>query len=105
MKKIFIACLLVPTIANAEFLSGNRLLSDLNGTPMERMLALGYVMGVADTFTNSTVCPPDNVTAGQVQDIVKKHLEQNPASRHYTADSLIRNKLQEIWPCRSGRGA
>lgn len=105
MKKLLVSLLFVPAVANAEFMSGNQLLSDMNGTAMNQMLALGYIMGVSDTFTTITVCPPANVTAGQVQDIVRQHLEANPASRHFTADSLIKNKLEQIWPCRRGRGA
>jgi hypothetical protein len=104
MKKLLVSLLFVPAVANAEFMSGNQLLSDMNGTSMNQMLALGYIMGVADTFNTITVCPPANVTAGQVQDIVRQHLEANPSKRHFTADSLIKNKLEEIWPCRRGRG-
>jgi hypothetical protein len=105
MKKILISLLFVPAIANAEFMSGNNLLSDLNGSTVQRSIALGYIMGVADTMTTITICPPDNITAGQVKDIIKQHLEANPARRHFTADSLIRNKLEEVWPCSRGRGA
>ncbi len=104
MKKILAGLLVVPTMASAEFMSGNNLFRDMNGDVLDKMLALGYVMGVADTITNATVCPPDNITAGQVQDIIKRHLETNPAIRHYTADSIIKNKLEEVWPCRRGRG-
>lgn len=105
MKKFIAVLMLVPALANAEFMSGNSLLTDMNGSEMKKMFAFGYVIGVADTFSNSTVCPPANITAGQVQDIIKKHLEDNPATRHYTADSLIRNKLEAVWPCSRGRGA
>lgn len=106
MKKTLVAFLFVPAMANAEFMSGNQLLRDLtDGSQMNEMLAIGYIMGVSDTFTNATVCPPAGVTAGQVQDIVKKHLIANPAIRHFTADSIIRNKLEDIWPCRRGKGA
>jgi hypothetical protein len=104
MKKLIAGLLFVPAVAQAEFMSGNNLLSDMNGSNMRQMLALGYVMGVTDTFTTVTVCPPSGITSGQVQDIIKKHLEDNPASRHYTADSIIRNKLEAIWPCSRGRG-
>ena len=103
MRKTLAIFFLVPTVANAEFLSGNGLLSDMQGSTVEKAIALGYVMGVSDTLTNATVCPPSNVTAGQVQDIIKNHLEANPAIRHYTADSIVRNKLEEVWPCRKGK--
>jgi hypothetical protein len=105
MKKILATFLFLPVIANAEFFSGNQLLSDMQGSTVEKSVALGYVMGVADTLTNATICPPSSVTAGQVQDLIKIYLEANPALRHFTADSLIRNKLESTWPCQRGRGA
>lgn len=104
MKKLIAALLMVPSIASAEFMSGNSLLRDLKGDALDQMIALGYVMGVMDVFTNATVCPPNGVTAGQVQDIIKKHLEESPGTRHYSADSLIRNKLERTWPCLRGKG-
>jgi hypothetical protein len=104
MKKVIAALLFVPTIAHAEFMTGNDLLSDMNGSNSRQMLALGYVMGVTDTFNTLTVCPPNGITAGQVQDIIRKHLEENPSSRHFTADSIIRNKLEALWPCSRNRG-
>jgi len=104
MKKMLAALLMVPSIASAEFMSGNTLLRDMNSSALDKMLALGYVLGVIDVFTNSTICPPPGINAGQVQDIVKKHLEDFPAIRHFSADSIIRNKLERIWPCAPTRG-
>ena len=104
MKKLIAGLLMVPSIASAEFISGNDLLRDMRGDITSRALALGYVMGVIDVFTNSTICPPPGITAGQVKDIIQRHLEDNPGTRHYTADSLIRNRLEIIWPCLRGKG-
>lgn len=105
MKKALAALLFAPAMSQAEFLSGNNLLSDMNGSNMRQMLAIGYVMGVTDVFTTATVCPPAGITSGQVHDTIKKHLEDNPSIRHFTADSIIRNKLEALWPCSRGRGA
>lgn len=104
MKKLIASLLFVPTMASAEFMSGNDLLTNMRGDVTSRALAIGYVMGVIDVFTNSTICSPPGITAGQVKDIIRKHLEENPGSRHFTADSLIRNRLERIWPCLNGRG-
>ena len=104
MKKIIACFLIAPSIASAHFMSGNDLLRDMNGGSVNRSLAIGYVLGVTDTLTNIAICPPANITSGQVTDIIKKHLEDNPSSRHYSADSLISNKLVSIWPCQKGKG-
>jgi hypothetical protein len=111
MKKLLVALLMVPTMAHAEFFTGNRLLEKLNSTEFgERMQALGYVQGVFDAGQYIKHCAPDNagVTAGQAQDIVRNYLNQNPATRNFSADLLITDALKKIWPCASqnkGRGA
>jgi hypothetical protein len=104
MKKIIACFLIAPSIACAHFMSGNDLLRDMNGGSVNRGLALGYVLGVTDALYSIVVCPPTNITAGQLTDIIRKHLEDNPGSRHYSADSIIANKLTAMWPCQSGRG-
>ena len=107
MKKLIAGLLFVPAMAQAEFMSGNGLLKDMNGDVVDKSIALGYVMGVSDAYTNVTICPPSNVTAGQTQDVVKRYLESNPDKRHYSADSIIRISLENVWPCKQqskGRG-
>jgi hypothetical protein len=46
MKKLLIALMFIPTIARAEFLTGNDLFIKLTGDVGDRMYALGYVVGV-----------------------------------------------------------
>lgn len=104
MKKILCGLLLVPTIASAEFFTGNDLLRDMKSDAMDQMHALGYVLGVVDVHTRNTICLPDGVKAGQVQDVVKKFLEENPTIRHYSGDSLIQYRLEQVWPCKKGKG-
>jgi hypothetical protein len=107
MKKLLIALLFAPTMAHAEFVTGNDLLSRMKADVMDQMYALGYVIGVADSVEVISVCPPANIKAGQVYDIVKNFLEANPAIRHHSADIIIRSKLEALWPCKQqgkGRG-
>ena len=103
MRKFFLLLLLLPAIARAEFFTGNQLLARMNGSQLEQMQAIGFVQGVFDVYTDVTFCPPNNVTAGQVHDIVKNHLTQNPAIRHRTAESLINEVLRGAWPCANSR--
>jgi hypothetical protein len=93
--------------AHAEFKDGNKLLEQLRGDTTAYIHALGYVIGVYDTLQNLTHCPPVNVTAGQIGDMVKNHLEANPDTRHNTADRIVGLVLKNAWPCAakpSGRG-
>ena len=84
---------------HAEFKDGNKLLSDMTGSHGNQMLALGYVMAVADALGGITHCAPENVTAGQLHDMTKKFLEENPAVRHVSADAIISRLLTRMWPC------
>jgi hypothetical protein len=104
VRKLLIAMLMIPAMARAEFETGNSLYQRLNDTNlMEKMFALGYIGGVYDAYQHIFHCPPNNsgITLGQVNDIVKKHLELNPAQRHRTADQLIKEALQKVWPCQN----
>lgn len=90
--------------AHANFKDGNRLLADLNNTGASNTqimpaLGLGYIMGVADAYGGITHCPPDNVTAGQVRDMVRNYLENNPAIRHLPANQIVVSVLRGVWPC------
>jgi hypothetical protein len=103
MKQLIVGLLFVPCIASAEFMDGNGLLSRMNDSEtVPRMVALGYVQGVADVFARVKICAPQNVTAGQARDVVKQYLEINPDRRHYSADSLVLNALAQVWPCARG---
>jgi hypothetical protein len=104
--KRFLILLMVCGSAHAEFWDGNMMHSRFNGSTVEQGLALGYVIGVTDATQNALHCAPENVTAGQVRDMVKNYLENTPAVRHFSADSLVVRVLKASWPCAkpSGRG-
>lgn len=110
MKKLLIGLMLIPSLARAEFLSGNELYSKLTGTSlMEKMYALGYVTGVYDVGVHVTFCPrtEQGITAGQIQDITINYLAANAGQRHRNAEVLVREALKQIWPCqnRNNKGA
>ena len=100
MKKILTAYLVVLcATAHAEFLDGNKLLSDMTGTHGQQMSALGYVMGVSDALQSIVVCLPVNVTAGQINDMVKNYLINVPRERSVSADITVSKILKDTWPC------
>lgn len=86
--------------AHAQYADGNKLLSDIESDSVVReMVALGYVMGVADTGWWILHCVPGRVQAGQVRDMVKNYLRANPEERHKAADILVTRVLNNTWPC------
>ena len=109
MKHLMVMLLMIPALARAEFFTGNSLLDLLKSQkPLDQIQGLGYVQGVFDAYSKVTICPPANITAGQVSDMVKNYLDNNPAIRNYSADSLVNQALKQVWPCANktpGRGA
>lgn len=100
MKKLIVVLSVVAGAAHGGiFWDGNRLLSKMLGNSGEQMQALGYVMGVSDAMESLTLCTPNNVTAGQMHDIVKQYLEVNPGSRHIAADLIVNRALSRYWAC------
>jgi hypothetical protein len=112
MKKLLVGLLMIPAMAHAEFWTGNDLLKYMNGTPMEQVQGYGYVMGVFDTAAGVDHCGQNagRITVGQINDIAKRYIENNPSTRHYAADVLVRVAFGITWPCpksnnKGGRGA
>ena len=101
MKRIIAAiAITTSTMAHAYFIDGNKLLSYMQHESVTwQMLALGYVQGVADMGSGVVTCAPPNITAGQLNDMMKIWLVNNPAERHRSADILITYVLTKAWPC------
>lgn len=100
MKKLILVAALFTTSAYAEFWDGNALLERLNSSSTYKQgAALGYIMGVSDTMQGVNHCPPENATAGQIQDMVQNYLTNVPAQRHKTADTLVLHVLKTAFPC------
>ena len=99
--------LLVPALASAEFKTGQQIQSGLqdwyskpSNDIVNAAVSFGYVLGVYDALTGVTMfCPPNNVSQGQVVQVVLKFLNQNPEKLHFSADSLVVKALQQAWPC------
>jgi hypothetical protein len=100
MKHTILALALICGNAQAEFYTGNDLLQRIDSESHgEKMLALGYVIGVFDVGQSVLHCSPSNVTAGQVRDMTASYLRNFPAKRNKTAESLINEVLTAAWPC------
>ena len=72
----------------------------------DRVTALAYIAGVADSQSGVTICiPPGQVTLGQMGDMVRQSLERIPSERHLSADVYVQVTLSNRWPCaRRGSG-
>ena len=109
MKRALAAAALVAlcATAHAKFWDGNSLHNHLSGSPSEQILALGFIIGVADSLHGSVQCAPANASAGQMRDIVAGFLNRVPAVRHLSAEAIVSYVLINTWPCQkknSGTG-
>jgi hypothetical protein len=106
MKKLLLVTAMLCTSAHAQpssiLYSGQELYNRLNN---DRLSAMGYIAGVADSLSSITICiPPGQVTLGQMADMVKQSLERLPSERHLSADIFVQATLEKRWPC-AKRGA
>lgn len=101
MKTPILALLLaVTTHAQAQYFSGNKLLSMLDDTStVAQAMAMGYVIGVADT-SSERLCVPENATVRQLTDIVRRALRSVPEHRHEAADVIVIAALSASFPCK-----
>jgi len=106
MKFLIFAIMLIttPIVCMAEYKTGNALKADCESTNLGLQgLCLGYVMGVADALAKQKICTPSSVTAGQLESITKKYLNEFPERLHYSADSLVADALNKAFPCSGKR--
>ena len=100
MKAIIATLALVCSTAHAEFRDGNKLLSEIvSDNYQANALALGYIMGVADVGYGANHCAPGSVTSGQMRDMVRNWLTENPQFRHFMGDVIVGGVLRNTWPC------
>jgi hypothetical protein len=99
MKKILVGLLMIPMMAHASFMDGNKLLSRFESkTDLENTYAWGYVVGVYDSYSN-IICTGGGATVKQVSDVVHKYLKDNPAQRNMDAAVLVLVALGTAFPC------
>jgi len=99
MKRV-IFLLAFSGMAHAEFNDGNQLLSKLKDSSyFSQGYGMGYIAGIADMGVGVVHCAPPNVTAGQLNDMVKNYLDNTPADRHLTGDTIVNKVLKTVWPC------
>ena len=107
MKKLLLVTALLCGGAQAQpssiLYSGQELYNKLSN---DRLSAMGYIAGVADSLSGITICiPPGQVTLGQMSDMVKQSLERLPSERHLSADIFVQATLEKRWPCAKKGGA
>jgi hypothetical protein len=96
------AALMIPSIASAQFMDGNKLMNYLGSdSHIERIHGMGYVIGVHDVY-DDTICLARGVTTQQASDIVLKFLRENPSKRNLAADILVLVALGKDFPCPKG---
>jgi hypothetical protein len=78
----------------------------MQGSTEERTIAMQYINGVVDGLYQAEalagreyLCAPAAVTLGQMRDVVRKHLDSYPSTRHLLAGSLVYVALSSAWPC------
>jgi hypothetical protein len=106
MRHLLLTIALLCSGAQAQFFTGNDLLARINSDlAFDRGLGMGFIIGVYDTTLTIEHCPPPNVTAGQVRDMVSKSLNSGAAARHLPAEAFVVYTLGAAWPCpKKGKG-
>jgi VIT1/CCC1 family predicted Fe2+/Mn2+ transporter len=104
IMKAQIAALAIAAATSAhagDFFTGNDLYQRLTANnSTEKMVALGYIMGINDAVSEVLICS-SGITARQANDVVKKSLENAPESRDRAASFLVIQSLSAVWPCKA----
>lgn len=108
-RLVFLAAVLWTMPVSAQFYSGNNLWSVCSERPPGFNLGVcsGYILGIYDSIMSpisqksviGRICPPDQLQAGQLRDIVINHLQARPEERHMQAPTIVMNALVRAFPC------
>ena len=110
MRPLLPALLLIAALpSHAGFDTGNRLHEDCRASNyFNRGYCGGYVVGIVDTIESlqargvlpaDALCIPDDVTKGQLVDVVGKYLADHPERRNAEAGGLVPEALGKAFPC------
>jgi hypothetical protein len=94
--------LVVPSAASAagKFLTGNDLYESCNGDSRAGSYCAGYITGTVDVWlADDRLCLPGGASNKQAVDLVIAYLERHPERRHYTAESLGFDALNQHFGC------
>lgn len=95
------AAALLASPARAEWMSGEQLQDACSArTPVDRAMCLSYVIGVLDGFRSLEQPPkvPDDVSAGQVRDVVAAYLASHEEARTLQGRAVIKAAIVDAWP-------
>jgi hypothetical protein len=96
--------------AFAAFYSGNKLNEWCQSTssPLDNLQCQIYIAAIYDNSNDyaqmsgkSLFCIPSGVTLGQLVDVVKLWLTNNPSKRHFTASWVVTTAFIDAFPCKT----
>lgn len=98
---VLAAIALLAAPARAEWMSGEQLEEACSArTPVDRAMCLSYVIGVLDGLRSSERPPkvPDDVSAGQVRDVVAQYLASHDEARALPGRTVVKAAIVDAWP-------
>lgn len=84
----------------ADALDQLRLAYDRNDPETKAAYFRGYVVGVADAVHGTAWCPPGNVSAERIQQMVSKFMKENAAVVNQDAVAVVTAALGASFPCK-----
>jgi len=101
-----ISSILFANVASADFMTGNKLFSILEKierradrtSEFDIAMALGYIVGVYDSYEGIFYFTPGGATQGQLLNIVIKYLRENPEILHKPAHEILLEAFKKAFP-------
>jgi hypothetical protein len=72
---------------------------------MDAHRAMGYVMGIWDTFTGVFWQGSEHIDLGQLADVARKYLEDNPEKRAEAASYIVIEAFKKAFPIKKEGGS
>lgn len=74
--------------------------SPIAGDEYQSGILFGYVVGVHDALNGVLFCTPRDISIGEMADVVKNYLKNNPRELNKNASEIVRIAFTKTYPCK-----
>ena len=101
MKKYLIGLSfsLFTMVSNAQFITNQALIDADDASNQGKAFAIGYVLGVVDSFDGTMFCTPEGIKSGELKSIIVDALRKFPEMGKQTAADAVIAGFTAAYPC------
>lgn len=105
MKKVIVGLSLglFALTSNAQFITNQALIEADDASNQGKAFAIGYVLGVVDSFDGRMFCIPEGIKSGELKSLIVDALRKFPDMGKQTAADAVITGFSAAYPCQGSK--